>query len=224
MEKWEKPGAPWSLSVNIFPFCYSMIFRRTPPKAPVGSVSLAIVHYPVLDKRGDIVSTSINNLEIHDVARSCMTFGVDLCYIVTPLDRQRTIAEQLIDHWKSGYGRQYNPDRAEALEKVRIVKSLAEVMQGFQGNEPVLIGTSSKRRETSIGYRELARRMRSDDRSHLLVFGTGWGLPPDIMSSCENTLMPIAGPGEYNHLSLRVAIGIILDRLFGNRKDENSSP
>ena len=184
----------------------------------LGSLSLAIIHHPVLDKKGDIVSTSINNLEIHDVARSCMTFGVDLCYIVTPLDRQRSIAEQLIDHWKNGYGRQYNPDRAEALEKIRIAKSLAEVIQEFEGREPLLIGTSSKRRETSIGYGELAGRIQEDLRPVLLLFGTGWGLPPAIVAGCERTLLPISGPGEYNHLSLRVAIGIILDRLMGTRE------
>jgi hypothetical protein len=183
----------------------------------MGSVSLAIIHYPVLDKKSDIVSTSINNLEIHDMARSCMTFGVDLCYIVTPLDRQREIAEQLIDHWKVGYGRRYNPDRAVALEKVRIVKSLALLMEGFKGQGPVLIGTSSRRRATSIGYGELSSQMHNDSRQYLLLFGTGWGLPPEIVNSCEKTLLPITGPGEYNHLSLRVAIGIILDRLFGNR-------
>ena len=185
----------------------------------MGSVSLAIVHYPVLDKKGDIVSTSINNLEIHDVARSCMTFGVDLCYIVTPLDRQRSIAEQLIDHWKAGYGRQYNPDRAKALQKIRIAGSLAEVMQEFEGRDLVLVGTSSKRRETSIGYSELRRWIKEDVRPTLLLFGTGWGLPPAIVADCERILLPIVGPGEYNHLSLRVAIGIILDRLFGAREE-----
>ena len=185
----------------------------------MGAVSLAIIHYPVLDKRGDIVSTSINNLEIHDVARSCMTFGVELCYIVSPLDRQRAIAEKLIDHWKDGYGRQYNPDRAEALEKIRIRKSLAEVVGEFHDRDPVLIGTSSKRRETSTGYGDLERQIQSDGRPYLLLFGTGWGLPSDTVARCDRTLMPIMGPGEYNHLSLRVAIGIILDRLFGSREE-----
>ncbi len=183
----------------------------------MGSVSLAIIHYPVLDKRGDIVSTSINNLEIHDVARSCMTFGVDLCYIVTPLDRQRAIADKLIDHWKDGYGREYNPDRAEALEKVSLLNSLTEVLARFQGLQPVIVGTSSKERGKSIGYGDLRTQIASDPRPYLLLFGTGWGLTPDIVDMCERTLLPIRGRGDYNHLSLRVAIGIILDRLFGQR-------
>ena len=187
----------------------------------MGSLNLAIIHYPVVDKKGQIVSTSLNNLEIHDVARSCMTFGVDLCYIVTPLDRQRSIAEQLIDHWKSGFGREYNPDRAVALEKIRIAPSLADVTEHLHGSDPVaMIGTSSRRRENSISYGDLSRKIKSDSRSYLLLFGTGWGLTPEMVAGCERILMPIAGPGEYNHLSLRVAIGIILDRLLGNREEE----
>jgi hypothetical protein len=183
----------------------------------MGAVSLAIIHYPVLDKRGDIVSTSINNLEMHDVARSCMTFGVELCYIVTPLGKQRVIAEQLVEHWKSGYGRKYNPDRAEALGKISIRKALGEVMAEFDGRQPHVIGTSSRQRDVSIGYDELRKWIVSDSRPFLLLFGTGWGLPPEIVGGCERTLLPIKGPGDYNHLSLRVAIGIILDRLFGVR-------
>jgi hypothetical protein len=186
----------------------------------MGSTSIAIIHYPVLDKRGQVVSTSINNLEIHDVARSCMTFGVDLCYIVTPLARQREIAERLIDHWTGGFGRTYNPDRAEALQKICIKGSLAEVMSGFVGASPVLIGTSSKRRDVSIRYRDLKGWIDSDPRPFLLLFGTGWGLPPDMVEACEGTLLPINGIGDYNHLSLRVAIGIILDRLLGSRGGE----
>ncbi|OPY70937.1 MAG: hypothetical protein A4E57_00253 [Syntrophorhabdaceae bacterium PtaU1.Bin034] len=181
----------------------------------MGTTSLAIIHYPVLDKQGDIVSTSLNNLELHDVARSCMTFGVELCYIVTPLDKQRAIAEQLVDHWKSGYGRSYNPDRAAALNKISIKRAVADVMSEFQGLEPVLIGTSSKRRDTSIGYGELKNWIQADPRPFLLLFGTGWGLPAEIVENCERVLLPVKGAGEYNHLSLRVVIGIILDRLFG---------
>ena len=102
----------------------------------MGAVSLAIIHYPVLDKRGDIVSTSITNLELHDAARSCMTFGVELCYIVTPLEKQRAIAEQLVDHWKDGYGRQYNPHRAKALEKICMKKGCRRRDVRISGEAP----------------------------------------------------------------------------------------
>ncbi len=186
----------------------------------MGQLSIAIIHYPVLDKRGDIVATSINNLELHDVARSCMTFGVELCYIVTPLSKQKAIADQLLAHWRDGYGRQYNPIRAAALDKIRIVEGLEHVMRSFS-SEPVVIGTSSKERHNSIGYGELHRRVRDEQRSFLILFGTGWGLPVEITGRCERMLLPVRGEGDYNHLSLRVAIGIILDRLLGERGEND---
>ncbi len=190
----------------------------------MGSVYLAIIHYPVLNKRGDIVATSLSNLELHDVARSCMTFGVELCYIVSPLRKQILIAEKLISHWTSGYGARYNPDRAQALAKIRIVGDIDEMMRevGAAGS-PVLIGTSSKKGSERVGYNELRTWIRQDDRPFLLLFGTGWGLPPAVTGRCEKMLMPIRGNGEYNHLSLRVAIGIILDRILGEGGDHERS-
>jgi hypothetical protein len=184
----------------------------------MGSVYLAIIHYPVLDKRGDTVATSLTNLELHDVARSCMTFGVELCYIVTPLRKQTSIAERLIEHWESGYGARYNPDRAQALTKIRLVGDIEEMMREIRAvGSPVVIGTSSRQGSETVEHEELRAWIRKDDRPFLLLFGTGWGLPPVVTEQCEKMLMPIRGRGEYNHLSLRVAIGIILDRLFGER-------
>ena len=182
----------------------------------MGAVYLAIIHYPVLDKRGDTVATSLTNLELHDVARSCMTFGVELCYIVTPLRRQALIAERLIEHWRSGYGARYNPDRAQALTKIRILGDLEEMMTEIRvAGNPMCIGTSSRQGPETLNYEELRAWVLKDERPLLLLFGTGWGLPPVVTERCEKMLMPIRGKGEYNHLSLRVAIGIILDRILG---------
>ena len=182
----------------------------------MGSVYLAIIHYPVLDKHGNTVATSLTNLELHDVARSCMTFGAELCYIVTPLQKQASIAERLIAHWTSGYGARYNPDRARALTKIRVVGDIEQLMQEIGANgSPVVVGTSSKQSSNTVTYDELKTWIRRDDRPLLLVFGTGWGLPPAVTGRCARMLLPVKGNGEYNHLSLRVAIGIILDRLLG---------
>jgi len=55
----------------------------------VGEVSMAVIHFPALDRRGRVTATSVNPMEVHDLARICMTYDVKLCYIVTPLRRQR---------------------------------------------------------------------------------------------------------------------------------------
>lgn len=148
-----------------------------------------------------------------------MTFGIDLCYIVTPLAKQREIAEKLIHHWIHGYGAIYNPARGEALQKVRIMASVQEMIDdvGKEGT-PLVVGTSSRERaHKAMTYRELNEFIEKKTRPALVLFGTGWGLADEAVETCEKMLVPIQGKGDYNHLSLRVAVGIILDRIFGER-------
>ena len=46
------------------------------------------------------------------------------------------------------------------------------------------------------------------------MFGTGWGLDQSVFKGVDYVLDPINGIGEYNHLPVRAAIAIILDRLL----------
>lgn len=193
----------------------------------MNNVYIAIIHYPVYDKNLEIVATSVTNMEIHDIARSCMTFGIDLCYIVTPLVKQRQIMEKLIHHWEHGYGLTYNPLRSAALEKIRVCSDIEEMLTEIRiSGDPVIIGTSSRERDDkSIGYHELRDMISEEERPFLMLFGTGWGLTGTTVELCDKMLIPVKGIGDYNHLSLRVALGIILDRIFGERggKDERDN-
>ncbi len=178
------------------------------------------------DKNGAIIATSMTNLEIHDIARTCMTFGIDLCYIVTPLARQRAIMRQLIDHWESGYGATYNPIRGQALSRVRIGEDVEGMIGELSSNgKPLVIGTSSRERPGKmIGYGEVLELAEKGTEPVHILFGTGWGLADSVVDLCEKMLVPIKGKGNYNHLSLRVALGITLDRIFGERggRDERT--
>ncbi len=191
------------------------------------NLKVAVIHYPVYNKKGEIVATSITGTEIHDVSRTCMTFGVKLCYIVTPLKKQIAIMEMMKKHWTEGYGSLYNPDRKEALSILRTAVCLDEVLEDTRKEDlrPILIGTSAKKRENSITYRELHEMIVEKNEDVLLLFGTGWGLADEIVKRCDRMLEPIGGTGNYNHLSMRVAMGIILDRIFNPRggKDERDS-
>jgi len=148
-----------------------------------------------------------------------MTFDIELCYIVTPLLRQKEIMDNLIHHWQYGYGSRYNPTRSEALGRLRIKENLMGILQEYKEQQkPLLIGTSSmERKNKTIGYRELNALIKKETQPILLLFGTGWGLSDEVVTLCDRMLAPIRGSDGYNHLSLRVAIGIILDRIFGER-------
>jgi tRNA (guanine37-N1)-methyltransferase len=57
--------------------------------------------------------------------------------------------------------------------------------------------------------------MAREERPFLLLFGTGHGLAQEVLERADLALPPIR-PGSYNHLSVRAACAIILDRLFGD--------
>ena len=58
--------------------------------------------------------------------------------------------------------------------------------------------------------------MASTTRSSMILFGTGWGLAPAVLDQADVFLAPLKGahPEGYNHLSVRAACAIILDRLL----------
>ena len=52
----------------------------------------------------------------------------------------------------------------------------------------------------------------------MIVFGTGWGISPSFYSNVDCFLEPIMGKSAYNHLSVRAAVAIVLDKIFGKRE------
>ena len=54
------------------------------------------------------------------------------------------------------------------------------------------------------------------ERPLLLVFGTGHGLAPALYATERPCLAPVRA-GQYNHLSVRTAAAIMLDRLIGEQ-------
>ena len=180
---------------------------------------VALIHAPVYNKHGQVVATSITNLDIHDIARACTTYAVKRYYLVHPAEAQRALARRIMGFWQEGYGATYNPDRKEAFSRVSLSSSLAEVKGEIAaecGAFPVCIATDARQYPTAISYAWLRARLENDDaRPYLLLFGTGWGLLEQDVRQADLILAPVYGPGEYNHLSVRSAVSIILDRLRG---------
>jgi hypothetical protein len=179
-------------------------------------MAIALVHYPVLDRRGDQVTSAVTNLDIHDLARLSATYGVSRFYLVTPAEEQQQLVERILSHWCDGFGSSYNPTRAKALESVRVVDDFDAALSDWQslaGPEALPLFTGA-RQDAGLEYqqgRDLACR-----QPLLLVFGTGHGLAPELRRPEWPVLAPIRA-GHYNHLSVRAAVAIILDRLIGEQ-------
>jgi hypothetical protein len=184
------------------------------------NIYVALTHYPVVNKRGDIIASALTNLDIHDIARAAKTYGVKSFYLVTPLSDQKALANKIIAHWTAGAGAVYNPTRRSALELIKVKDSIGDVTEDIKSIEdayPKTVTTCARRYPASIGYAEF-RNIIECGIPHLLIFGTAWGLAESLISGADFVLKPITGTTDYNHLSVRSAAAIILDRLLGSRK------
>jgi hypothetical protein len=193
--------------------------KRVNRETDMPKLYVALTHYPVVDKRGDIIASAVTNLDLHDVSRVAKTYGVKLFYVIAPLADQKALAQKIISHWTNGSGAIYNPARRSALELVKIkdtVADVAEDIKGIEGIYPKTVATSARRHTSNTSFRQL-RDILELDKPHLLFFGTAWGLAEPFISEADYILEPIIGPTDYNHLSVRSAAGIILDRLLGTR-------
>ncbi len=183
---------------------------------------IALLHYPVYNKHGEVVTTAVTNMDVHDIARAALTYGVKRFYIVTPILVQRQLVAKIMQHWQQGYGSIYNPARREALQIADIKGSLDEVLDDVAGNEgkkPWLVATGANLAGKLITFRALRVRLREESDAHLLLFGTGWGMAQQVLERADFFLESIRGVMSYNHLSVRSAVSIALDRLWGEGTD-----
>ena len=182
------------------------------------NLAIALVHYPVYNKHREIVTSALTNLDQHDIARSSRTYGLNRFYIVTPSVEQRKLAERISGHWQQGWGAEYNPDRREALDIVRVIPTIADAVTDFQSGftTPVkTVVTGAASRTGSMTFTSFRALLERDDHPYLLLLGTGWGLTDECFAAADEILEPISGNGPYNHLSVRSAAAIMLDRLTG---------
>lgn len=183
-----------------------------------GKVFLGLVHYPVYNKNMETVATSITNMDIHDIARSSATYDLEKYFVIHPVEKQHELINEIINYWQEGYGSKYNPDRKEALEKVLLVNDIQgakDYIAHNYGLEVKVVVTDAREYSNTVTYKDLRQKIEQDDTNILLLFGTGWGIIKPVMESADYILEPIRGRGEYNHLSVRSAVAIILDRLLG---------
>jgi hypothetical protein len=182
-------------------------------------IHLALVHYPVLDRQGGVVTTAITNLDLHDLGRSARTYGAGSLFIVHPIEAQRLLAERVQKHWVEGSGRRRIPDRAAAMDLLRVVPSLEDAYAALGGRGAIEVWTTaaSARGLEVTSYPAARERLPHVEKPILLLFGTGWGLTGELVASAEVRLEPIRARAEtgYNHLSVRAACAITLDRLLG---------
>ncbi len=181
----------------------------------MSNLYLALLHYPVLNKNGETVHTSVTNLDIHDIARSAATFGVKRYYLVTPDESQQAYLGKILSFWSSAEAQLYNPDRSAALSLISLCESLElcqKLITTQEGMQPITISTTARAIIGQITFAGFSK-IKTGKRPVLILFGTGYGLCNEIHQGADYILEPINGEGSYNHLSVRSAVAIVLDRI-----------
>lgn len=181
-------------------------------------LSVALIHSPVVNRNKEIVTSSVTNLDLHDIARAGCTYGIERYFVVHPSGDQQALNRRIINHWQGAYGEHANPTRRPALDLIDLVQDLDEGLEYFkkaEQPEPMLIGTSARVLPTKT-LQIVDLKAQLETRPVVLVFGTAYGLSDAWMERLEGFLPPIYGPTKYNHLSVRSAVSIYLDRIFGS--------
>lgn len=181
------------------------------------SIYLGLIHYPIYNKRGVEITTTITNMDLHDIARAGKTYNIEKYYIVNPLKSQQSLVRRMKKYWESDYGAEYNSNRQEAFSILDIAGSMENMIDDIlrnTGSPPILVATDAKPFANSVSYSRMREIIFAVDRPILIIFGTGWGLTEKTLQECDYILEPVYGRGKFNHLSVRSAVSIILDRLL----------
>jgi hypothetical protein len=184
-------------------------------------VYAALVHHPVRDRAGAVMTSAITNVDVHDIARSARTFGLAGYFVVSPIDAQRQVVDRILEHWRTGAGARRVPERTEALARCHPVASIEDACAAIErdtGRAPRWVVTEARPVAREIASYDRAREiLAASDRPSLILFGTAHGLHASVIDRAELVIEPIAGVGPYNHLSVRAAAAITFDRLFSPR-------
>ena len=185
----------------------------------MSNLYIGLLHFPMMNRRGEIVATATTSVDVHDIARSARTYGVTRYFVVTPLSTQLDIVKRIRGFWTEGEQACEEGRRAEALEIISTATDLEETIdwiKNAEGSAPYLVGTSARDHdERSIPYSRLKAMLRCEGRPVCILFGTGWGMPDELVELCDAILPPIRGEADFNHLSVRAAAAIVLDRVVG---------
>jgi hypothetical protein len=179
---------------------------------------IGLVHGPIRSKDGKEITTSVTNLDIHDIARTARTFGFKRYFIVTPIKNQQAMVKKILGFWEADSGLIYNPDRKNALAEAEVIDTIELAIEEItkrEGKKPCVVVTGANFEKYDGKEKELIEKIRLDDRPMFLLFGTGWGLTASVTEQADFRLEPIFGIANdgYNHLSVRSAVAIYCDRL-----------
>lgn len=177
-------------------------------------LSIALLHHPVCNRLGEEITSSVDHFDVMDGSRLALTYGVHRLYVVNHVPAQQALVQRLIRHGSDVAGR--DEARGE-FARTHWAPDLATVIDELTrelGRAPTTVATSARPSPGAIAFADARARLRADEPL-LLLLGKAWGLAPRVLEGADLRLQPIEGGTGFNHLSVRSAMAILVDRLLG---------
>jgi hypothetical protein len=201
---------------SFVPGAIHAIHASAYPRRAVAVLTVALVHHPVVDRRGDEIASTVDHFDVMDGSRLSLTYPVRRLYVVNPLQAQRALVERLIRHGTRAAER----DEARgAFSKTAWAPDLDAVIAEHErelGTRPTVVASSARASSRDVGLDVVRERLHGGEPM-LLLLGKAWGLAPRLLEAVEVRLAPIDAGTGFNHLSVRSALAILIDRLLGPR-------
>ncbi len=176
----------------------------------MANLYIGLVHYPIMNKHKEVITTAITNYDIHDIARASITYDVSKYFVIHNIPAQRELVSTIMEHWKSGFGSTYNPDRKDAFTGVELVNSIAvavRTIEDIEGIKPIVATTDARTYDNTISYARMREHLENEGRPVLVLFGTGYGMTKETMESFDYILEPIYGHGEGREITVAARMG-----------------
>lgn len=199
------------------------LLERLAGDAPLPRFSIALVHHPVSGKNGNEITSSITTLDVHDMARYGKTFGAERIYIITPVADQQVLVERMKSHWTDEeYLKKQNVRREGTVELLVTAASVEDAVAHARrrSKRVKLLATTAQRIPGAVSTAQWRAVAAEEADEWIILFGTAYGLGKSLMERAERTLLPIEGAAAFNHLPVRGASAIILDRLISRGRKE----
>jgi hypothetical protein len=176
---------------------------------PKPQLAVALVHHPVINRLGEEITSTIDHFDVMDGSRLALTYGLERLFVVNPVPAQQALVERLIAHGTPSVER--DETRGD-LGRVAWAPDLEAVIEEL--GHPTVVATSAKRSSDALDVATVRARLHAGERM-LVVLGKAWGLAPRVIEAADLRLAPIDAGTGFNHLSVRSAMAIVIDRLLG---------
>lgn len=168
----------------------------------------------MLNRLGEVISSTVDSFDFFDASRLALTYGVDRMYIVHPEPAQQALVSRLIAHGQAQGRQDAQRGHFEHSVGVHDLQAAIDDVQARCQCRPKVVATTARSGPPKVGLGSL-RDSLSPQRPQLWLIGKAWGMTQAVIDGADCVAASIDTGTGYNHLSVRSALAIYIDRMLG---------